>query len=197
MLILEVTSLTAELSWPCSTGTVWPAGEAAAAAVLCLLALGREVLLTPGSWLQASRKAGVYCCGGMRQVVPVSRRRGGWERIAGPRAACLGFHWSWGGASREANMTLKILIEMKRCSQGAHSSAGCAEHSAPPSWADSARCGCTQLRQTAPCHVSRRSLPAVGGRVSIGPTAGLAWSKGARKSKGPASKVDHFDVLHL
>lgn len=88
MLILEVTSLVTELSWPCSTRT---AGEAAAAAQ-CLLAL-REEVANPRELAGASRKAGVYCHGGMRQVVPVSRRRGGWEHAPEPRAACLGFHW--------------------------------------------------------------------------------------------------------
>lgn len=91
MLILEVTSLVTELSWPCSTGT---AGEAAAAAAAhCLLALGEEVA-NPRELAGASRKAGVYCRGGMQQVVLVSRRRGGWEHAPGPRAACLGFHWA-------------------------------------------------------------------------------------------------------
>lgn len=133
----------------------------------------------------------------MRQVVPVSRRRGGWERAPGPRAACLGFHWSRGGADREANMTLKILIEMKRCSQRAHSSAGHAVHSVLPGWADSERCGCTELQQTAPCQAFRRSAPAVGGGVSVGPPAGLARPKGVCQSKGPASKADRLYALRL
>lgn len=54
-------------------------------------------------------------CAGVRETPGVGA-------APGPRAACLGFHWSRGGAGRAANMTLKILIEMKRCSEGAHSS---------------------------------------------------------------------------
>lgn len=60
-------------------------------------------------------------CAGVRETPRVGA-------APGPTAACLGFHWSRGGAGRGANMTLKILIEMKRCSEGAHSSA----HSARP-----------------------------------------------------------------
>lgn len=72
-------------------------------------------------------KAGPRCsrnatgCAGVREMPGVGA-------APGPRAACLGFHWSRGGAGRAANMTLKILMEMKRRSEGAHSSA----HSARP-----------------------------------------------------------------
>lgn len=58
-------------------------------------------------------------------------------------------------------MTLRILIEMKRCSQQAHSSAG---------WADSERCGCTEL--------SKQLLVVAAGDHSCGQRRGIRQSHG-------------------
>lgn len=111
MLIVAVTRLAAELSQPCRTGTeVLLPGEQSG----CRHREGRA-----GLCCAAARNA--TGCAGVRETPRVGA-------APGPRAACLGFHWSRGGAGRGANMTLKILIEMKRCSEGAHSSA----HSARP-----------------------------------------------------------------
>lgn len=104
MLIAEVSRLAAELSQPCSTGT--------------------EVL---------QGKAGLRCpeeCDSLCRCP--GHAEGG--SSTGPRAACLGCHWSRGGAGRGASLTLKILIEMKRCSEGAHSSGLAAGAAAAGLW---------------------------------------------------------------
>lgn len=129
----------------------------------------------------------------MRQVVPVSRRRGGWEHAPEPRAACLGFHWAWEEPVGKRTWPWKSLLRWK----GAVS-----EHIPPPA----TLCCLARLTASAVAALSSRkqllalfgtSLPATSGRASIGPAAGLLWPKGARKSERPASTVDCFYALHL